>query len=55
MDGVGALTEVLGDRVLNGHWSCSVPQMLKWAVFECQVPLGISFLTTSIQGRSVGG
>ena len=55
MDGMGALTELLGDSVLNGHWSCSVPQILKWVVFECQVPLGISYLTTGIQGRLVGG
>lgn len=51
---MGALTELLGDSVLNGHWSCSIPQMLKWVVLECQVPLGISYLTTDIQGRLVG-
>lgn len=32
VDGMGALTELLGDSVLNGHWSYSIPQMLKWVV-----------------------
>ena len=39
---------------LDAFRPCCVPQMLKWAIFECQVAFGVSFLTTSTQGRLVG-
>lgn len=56
----GTLTESLDENARNMH---SVPSglglshrllMLSLAVFECHVPLLVSFLTTSIQERLVG-
>lgn len=60
-DGIRALTESLDENARNVHSAPSGlglshrPLMLNLAVFECHVPLLVSFFNHSIQGRLVGG